>query len=77
MAVEKQSSIKPAAPKKPPAVAPTVGMSGQPGVGYGDLRTLKVKDPTKSEFAAHFAGSPGGEKSNEGSDSKAGKPGYK
>lgn len=76
MAVE-TSSIKPTAPRKPPAVAPTKGESGQPGVAYGDLRNLKTKDPNASEMAHHFAGIAGKEHSNEGSVSKAGKPGYK
>lgn len=81
MAVE-TSSIKPSAPKKPPAVAPTKGESGQPGVAYGDHRVMSVESG-KSEFSHHFTGSdgkassPGREHSNEGTDSKAGKPGYK
>lgn len=81
MAVE-SSSIKPSAPKKPPAVKPTVGESGQPGVSYGDTRSISVHGG-KSEFSHHFtggdgkAGQAGKEHSNEGSDSKAGKPGYK
>lgn len=77
MAVE-TSSIKPSAPRKPPAVAPTKGESGQAGVAYGDLRNLHVKDPNASEMSHHFsAGKAGKEQSNEGTDSKAGKPGYK
>lgn len=77
MAVE-TSSIKPSPPRKPPAVAPTVGASGQAGVAYGDLRNLHVKDPNASELSHHFsAGTPGKEQSNEGTTSKAGKPGYK
>ena len=77
MSVEK-SSIKPSPPRKPPSVAPTVGASGQAGVAYGDLRTLKVKDPNASEMSSHFhAGTAGKEQSNEGTVSKAGKPGYK
>jgi hypothetical protein len=81
MAVEK-SSIKPTAPRKPPAVEPTKGESGQPGVKYGDLRPLKIGNPAKSEMAHHFTahdgsgGKAGKEMSNEGSASKAGKPGY-
>lgn len=77
MAVESQASIKPTAPRKPPAVAPIVGVSGQEGVPYGGLRNLSVKDPNASEMAHHFAPAAGKEQSNEGTTSKAGKPGYK
>ncbi len=82
MAVEKQS-LKPSPPKSPPAVKPTEGASGQPGVAYGDMRNMKVLNPNKSEMSNHFtahdgkASKPGKEASNEGTVSKAGKPGYK
>jgi len=77
MAVESSASIKPSPPRKPPSVAPTVGESGQAGVPYGALHNLHVKDPNASEMAHHFAPAAGKEQSNEGSVSKAGKPGYK
>jgi hypothetical protein len=73
MAVE-TSSIKPTAPRKPPTVVPTKGESGQDGVPYGHNHVLSVKNPNASEMSAHFAGK---EQSNEGTVSKAGKPGYK
>lgn len=83
MAIEKKmSSIKPAAPKSPPKVAPGEGKSGQAGVEYGARQVFKVKSPNASEMSGHFTSSegkaskPGKEASNEGTVSKAGKPGY-
>jgi len=78
----KTASVRPTPPKRPPAVEPTKGESGQPGVPYGHTHTLSIKNAAKSEMAHHFTGSdgsaksPGKEQSNEGSTSKAGKPGY-
>ncbi len=80
MAVDPHPSRRPSPPRKPPAVPPSVGASGQDGVGYGTHHKLKVMGG-KSEFAHHFTGSdgraksPGREQSNEGSVSRASKPG--
>lgn len=81
MAVDQHPSRRPSPPRRPPAVAPTVGASGQAGVGYGASHNLKVMGG-KSEFAHHFtssegrAKSPGREAPNEGGrKERASRPG--
>lgn len=80
MAVDKHPSRKPTPPFKPPATSTTSGgmnketHSGQEGVPYGFRHELSVKNPNRSEMAAHFTATHEG--SNEGpSKSKAGKVG--
>jgi hypothetical protein len=91
MSVDSHPSRKPAAPKKPPATSTTEGTcnkvhsSGQDGVPYGFRHEINVKPSHKSELAHHFkdaytggkggAGHPGKEAPNEGSVSRASRPG--
>lgn len=81
MAVDVHPSRRPSPPRKPPAVEPGRGESGQPGVPYGAHQTLKVKSPNASEMSHHFTGSDGHakkagrEEPQEGSTSRASKPG--
>lgn len=80
MAVDTHPSRRPSPPRKPPAAAPTVGVSGQPGVGYGTHHKVKTMGG-KSEFAHHFGSSEGRapkagrEQSQEGPKGRASKPG--
>lgn len=80
MAVDQHPSRRPSPPRRPPAVPPTVGESGQAGVGYGTGHTLKVMGG-KSEMAHHFTGSDGHAKSagrehpQEGPKGKSSRPG--
>ena len=79
MAVDKHPSRKPTPPMKPPATSVTSGgmnketNSGQAGVHYGFRHELEVKNPNRSEMSAHFTQTK--EASNEGTASKAHKPG--
>lgn len=81
MAVDVHPSRRPSLPRRPPAVAPTKGESGQPGVEYGARHNVSVKSPNSSEMAHHFTSSDGSarkagkEQSNEGTVSRASKPG--
>jgi hypothetical protein len=81
MAVDVHPSRKPSPPRKPPAVTPTVGESGQAGIPYGARHTMQVKNPNKSEMSHHFTGSDGHakpagrEESQEGPKGRAGKVG--
>lgn len=89
MAVDQHPSRRPSPPRKPPATSTTAGTvnkmpasaSGQAGVEYGARHELKTMGG-KSEFAHHFtssdgrAKSPGREQPNEGTVSRASKPGY-
>lgn len=58
MPVNPVPSEKPSAPRKPPAVAPSTGASGQAGVNYGARKNVKVHGGG-SERASDFAGSAG------------------
>lgn len=81
MAVSPHPSVKPSKPYKPPATSTTQGTinkidgnaSGQHGVHYGFRHEISVKNPNRSEMAAHFTSHKEG--SNEGSTSRASKPG--
>jgi hypothetical protein len=77
MAVSPHPSVKPGKPVKPPAVAPTVGESGQPHVGYGAPHKLHVKPSHISEMSHHFAAHAGHEQHQEGPKKGAhiGRPG--
>lgn len=89
MAVDKHPSRKPSPPRKPPATSTTAGTmnkmpesaSGQAGVEYGFRHELKVGNAAKSEMAHHFTSSDGKapragrEMPNEGSVSRASRPG--
>ena len=58
MPVNPVPSVKPSAPRKPPAAAITTGASGQPGVDYGARKNVKVHGGG-SERASDFSGSNG------------------
>ncbi len=79
MAVDKHPSRAPAKPYKPPATSTTSGTvnkveaSGQGSVPYGFRHEIQVKNPNRSEMAAHFTSK--GEAPNEGTAAKAAKPG--
>jgi len=90
MAVDKHPSRRPSPPRKPPATSTTAGTvnkipcnkgSGQEGVEYGFRHELSVKSPNDSEMSHHFTSSegkakrPGREAPNEGSTSRASRPG--
>jgi hypothetical protein len=88
MAVDPHPSRRPSPPRKPPSTSTTAGTmnkmpasaSGQEGVEYGARHELRVGSG-KSEMSHHFtssegrAKSPGREQPNEGSVSRASKPG--
>jgi hypothetical protein len=63
MSVDTHPSRKPSPPRKPPATSTTSGEankethSGQAGVPYGFRHEINVKNPNRSEMAAHFASS--------------------
>jgi hypothetical protein len=84
MAVDKHPSRKPSPPRKPPATSTTAGTinkipegsgSGQAGVSYGFHHELNIHPSHKSEMAHHFAPSAGREQPQEGTVSRAHKPG--
>jgi len=83
MAVDVHPSRRPSPPRKPPATSTTAGTinkmkerdSGQPGVEYGARHEVQVKNPNSSEMAHHFAARAGREQPQEGSVSRASKPG--
>lgn len=58
MPVNPQPSVKPSAPRRPPAAQITTGASGQAGVEYGARKNVKVHSGG-SERASDFSGSNG------------------